>query len=444
MQPVTTEKHPMHAHTTPMRIAAALALGASLGCSGPTRTDRAQRDASTPTHLSAADFRDPDARSDQSPTDETRGDDPQRDDAQGGRDRVGAAPIDRSGGAGPAEDPGADPVGARRARMRTGEGLDFLDAKVGDINGHPIYVTSFFAPIEARLRSLSERESARAWQQSMFEIVKTRLDSIIFDELLRSETLAGLSPEQRVGLQSFLQQFRDDLLSQNLGSEQLANRRLQETQGLTLDQALRQKELDTLVSLTLHQKINRRVNVSWRDIQNRYERERERFNPPPTAVLRVIRLLGADETEIRAVTERLEGGEPFADIAASDINTFNTDEGGVHEVLIEDSLETTEFFAPDALNDAIRALEPGAWSGPITLGTASFWVEFVELRRESTPLYEAQLTIQRELTQERRARERAKYLADLIERAKVSSREEILLRLISVAQRLYAPAPREP
>ena len=434
-------------------LGACVALAA--GCAG---TERVSSDRDRPTEVSIGDFRgerDGPRREPVNPAPESRV----------GGDASGAQDDDGALEPGAALDPG-DP-GRRRAsmttrrrrtrstpapriearparRVRTGEGLDFLDAKVGDINGRPIYVTSFFEPIEARLRSLSERESPRQWQRSMFEIVKSRLDSIIFDELLRAETLASLSPEQRVGLQSFLRNFRDDMLSQNLGSEQLANRRLQEQQGQTLDQALRQKELDTLVSLTLHNKINRRVNVSWRDIRNRYEREHERFNPPPTAVLRVIRLIGPSDEDIAAINSRLEGGEPFAEIAASDRNTFNTDEDGVHEVLIGESFETTAFFGPGALNDAVRGLEPGDWTGPIEVGNASFWIEYAERRQESTPLYEAQLTLQRELTQERRAKERAEYLSDLMKRAKVSSREEILLRLASVAQRLYGPESGEP
>jgi len=438
----------MTVRTTIATAAAMLALGALIGCSGATSTEREEDE---PTRISVADFRAGDPT--ESPAPGVEPDRPGVPETETGGPMVvepkAAEPAIVEPATAAPEDiiddaPPGRPADAARSRTRTGEGLDFLDAKVGDINGRPIYVTTFFEPVEARLRSLSERESPREWQRSMFEIVRTRLDSIIFDELLRAETLASLSPEQRVGLQSFLQRFRDDLLSQNLGSEQLANRRLQETRGMTLDQALRQKELDTLVSLTLHEKINRRVNVSWRDIKNRYEREHDRFNPPPTVVLRVIRLLGAEQEEIERVTDRLEAGAPFAEIAASELNTFNTETGGVHEVLIEDSFETTAFFAPEALNDAIRSLGPTEWTGPVTLGNAAFWIEFAELRREATPLYEAQLTLQRELTQERRSSERAKYLADLIDRAKVSSREEILLRLVSVAQRLYGPGAAGP
>src|SRR5690606_15074926 len=122
------------------------------------------------------------------------------------------------------------------------------------------------------------------------EIIQPRLDGIIADELLRAEALAALTPAQRQGLRSFLTGFRRDLLSENLGSEQLARRRLEESSGRSLDEALREKETDTLISLALFRQINRKVNVSWRDIRQRYERDANVYNPPPTARFRMIRV----------------------------------------------------------------------------------------------------------------------------------------------------------
>ena len=65
---------------------------------------------------------------------------------------------------------------------------------------------------------------------------------------------------------------------------------------------------------------------------------------------------------------------------------------------------------------------------------------YVDREQESRTLYEAQLEIFRELTIERRETERAEFLEDLIERARVSSRDEILLRLLYIAENNYGPA----
>lgn len=332
------------------------------------------------------------------------------------------------------------PAEQTRTAIRSGDdGYEFLDAKVGDISGHPIYVSSFFEPIEDRLKASANQMDLRNWRNDAIEIVKNRLDGIIYDELLRAETLAALTPNQRVGLQSFLSDFRSNVLSENLGSKELANRRILENQGITLDEALRQKELDTLVGLTLYQEINQRINISWRDIKQRYERDIDRFQPEPTVVLQVIRVLEPEGELVNSITNRLNDGEDFAEIAASDANTFNAETQGIIEILLEDDFGTTEFFAPQPLNEAVWGLSEGEWTGPVSLGNANFWILYAEKRQESQTLYEAQIQLHRELTEERRRLERAEYLEDLIERARVSSRDEILLRLLYIAEKQYGP-----
>lgn len=327
-----------------------------------------------------------------------------------------------------------------RAPILSGEdGLEFIDAKVGDISGHPIYVTSFFDPIADRLLASGQQNDLQQWRNHAIEIVKNRLDGIIYDELLRAETIAALTPQQRVGLQSFLKDFRSNLLSENLGSAQLANRRILEEQGITLDEALKQKELDTLVGLTLYEEINRGINISWRDITQRYERDINRFQPPPTVALQVIRVLEPEGELVDSITARLNGGESFEDIASSDLNTFNKDTQGRTETLLEGSFETTKFFAPLPLNEAVWALSEGEWAGPVSLGNANFWILYASTEQESVSLYDAQIQLLRELTIERRETERAQFLKNLIERARVSSRDEILLRLLYIAEKKYGP-----
>jgi len=329
----------------------------------------------------------------------------------------------------------------QRTAIRSGDdGLEFLDAKIGDISGHPIYVTSFFEPIQDRLIALGQQTDLNTWRSQAIEIVKGRLDGIIYDELLRAETIAALTPQQRVGLQSFLNDFRSNILSNNLGSAQLADRRIQAEQGVSLDEALRQKELDTLVGLTLYQEINRGINISWRDIKQRYEQDIKRFQPPPTVVLQAIRVLEPEGELVDSITSRLNAGESFHEIAASDINTFFTNTQGKIEKILEDDFDKTSFFFQlNALNEAVWTLDEGEWAGPIRVGNGNYWVLYAERKQESLSLYEAQIQLLRELTQERREIERAKYLTELIERARVSSRDEILLRLLYIAEQQYGP-----
>jgi len=331
---------------------------------------------------------------------------------------------------------------AQHRAIRSGnDGLEFLDAKIGDISGHPIYVTSFFEPIVDRLIALkAQQPDLNRWRRDAAEIINARLNGIIYDELLRAETIAALTPQQRVGLQSFLQDFRSNILSENLGSAQLADRRIQEEQGVTLDEALRQKELDTLVGLTLYQEINRGINISWRDIKQRYERDIDRFQPAPTVTLQAIRMREPEGEQVESVTARLNAGEAFADIAASEVNTFFTDTEGKIVTLLEDDFDKTSFFQFEALNEMAWGLSEGEWAGPLAQSNGNYWwVFYAEHSQASESLYDAQIQLLRELTQERRESERERYLTELIERARVSSSEEILLRLLYIAEKQYGP-----
>lgn len=319
--------------------------------------------------------------------------------------------------------------------------LSLLEAKVGDVNGKPIFTNSFFEPIEDRLIAEADRLPLDQWRQQAAGIINAHLNGIIGDELLRAEALTALTPTQRVGLQAFLNNFRNNLLSENLGSSQLARQRIEREQGTSLDEALRQKELDTLVQLTLIQEVNKRVNVSWRDIKQRYEQDIDEYAPPPTASFRVIRAFKDEPETVEKIQKELDAGTSFIKIAAGPLNNYNTDTDGLHRVQVEDSLETTKFFGPDALNTPAQSLTIGEFVGPIDLGSSVYWIMLADITQESISLYDAQLKIQREISFERRKQAKDEYLNHLMERARSSNREEVLMRLIEIAEERYGPKP---
>ncbi len=317
--------------------------------------------------------------------------------------------------------------------------LSLLEAKVGDVNGKPIFTNAFFAPIEDRLTAEAQRLSLSNWRKSAVGTISDRLNGIIADELLRAEALTALTPTQRVGLQAFMKNFRSNLLSENLGSSQLASQRIQQREGRTLDEALRQKEIDTLVQLTLIQEVNRRVNVSWKDIKQRYERDIDEYSPPPTAILRVIRAFADDNEKVQEIQTQLDNGTDFVHIAAGSLNNYNSETDGMHTVLIEDTFETTHFFGPDILNEHTRKLSVGEMIGPIELGTTLYWIKLMDIEQETVSLYDAQLKIQRDLSSERRLHARDEYLNKLMGRDQAASREAVLVRLLQIAEARYGP-----
>jgi hypothetical protein len=328
----------------------------------------------------------------------------------------------------------ATPVPAPRPEPVAPEGLALIEAKVGDINGKPIYVTSFFEPIEARLLAEAQRLRLAGWRNEALKIIDERLTGVMMDELLRAEALAALSVQQRQGLRAFLNNFRKDILTENLGSAQLAAKR-----GQSVDAAMREKEIETLVGISLFQEVNKRVHVSWRDIQQRYEQRYEDFNPPPTAVFRLLRVPTEETDSVEAIRSQIANGDPFETIASESWNTFQAADGGLFRAAFEGAFEEGEFFGSDLLNEQARGLSPGEMSEPFELSRFTCWLKLEAVERESVSLYDAQLAINVQLNQERREQARNEYFQQLFERARVGNREELLRRLMTIAEERYGP-----
>lgn len=328
---------------------------------------------------------------------------------------------------------------AATAALASGEPI-LLDAKIGDLNGRPIYANDFFEPIAARLSAEAQRLPEQQWMRLAAQTIDRQLQGQLTDELLRGEALSTLSTEQRQGLRAFLDTIRDNVVSQNLGSQRLAERRLREQTGGSLDDFLREREELELVRLSLLTDVYRRINVSWRDIRQRYEADSDRFNPPPTAVFRLIRVRTANAERVSEVAERLASGEPFEAIAESEVNSFNPDGGGAQAATFDEgTFGETAFFGPEVLNEAAWGLREGEWAGPIEFGSQTGWLLLERIERVSVSLYDAQLTIQDELTLERREEELQRYVERLIERSRVDNLDELRNRLIEIATDRYGP-----
>ncbi|MEM9559402.1 MAG: peptidylprolyl isomerase [Planctomycetota bacterium] len=351
---------------------------------------------------------------------------------------VPEAPGDRGGFVVVQGEPGTSPPGGLPAGAG-GEAV-LLDAKVGDLNGRPIFANTFFEPIAARLQAEAQRLPPQQWRTLAAQTIDRRLRGELTDELLRAEALSALSPAQRQGLRAFLDNIRENVVSENLGSAQLAERRLREQTGGSLEDFLREREEIELVRLSLLTDVYRRINVSWRDIRQRYERDADRFNPPPTAVFRLIRVPTARGEAVETINTQLAEGAAFETIAEGELNTFNPDGGGAQAATFDEgTYGETAFFGPEVLNEAAWSLGEGEWAGPIEFGSQTAWLLLEKIERVSIALYDAQLAIQEELTTERREEELQRYIERLIERSRVDNVEELRDSLLVIATRRYGP-----
>lgn len=312
-----------------------------------------------------------------------------------------------------------------------------IDAKVGDINGKPIYAGEFFLPLEAAFKASVQELSRESWLQFVRNTITQTMDGMITDELLRAEALARLTPEQQQGLRAFLAKTRDGFLSKNLGSEMLAEEQIRAEFGKSLNDKLRDDRESVLIDLEIRDSIKRRVNVSWRDVQQRYLRDFSDWNPDPVAVFRLIRVMESDADTVASVNERLASGEDFAVLAGEEFNGFNPEAQGVQSTPFSGDFAEGSFFGPAPLNEAAHDLSPGEWTGPIAFSGLVFWLRLESIDERSTSLYDAQLRVESQLLFERRRTELDRYVRRLVDRARVSSREQIIESLYEIAVDRY-------
>ena len=143
---------------------------------------------------------------------------------------------------------------------------------------------------------------------------------------------------------------------------------------------------------------------------------------------------------VAKIQTELDAGTAFIKVCsrlAQHTTTPETD--GLHTAFIEDSYESTPFFGPDILNTPAQQLTIGESVGPIELGSSIYWIMLTDIEQESVSLYDAQLEIQRELNFERRKTVRDEYLNRLMERARVSSRDEVLDAFVTDRRRSLWP-----
>jgi hypothetical protein len=316
-----------------------------------------------------------------------------------------------------------------------------VDAKVGDINGRPIYAIEFLTPLAARLEAEARRAQGRAWSSFAEEQIRRELDALIEDELLRAEAIASLSPEQRQGLAFFLEQLRSNVVSRTGGSSIAASQRIERETGLGVEEFLDEQRTRELIRFQLERAVNNRVNVPWRDIVLEYQRQWEQFNPPSRAVFTMLRVPTAQSDAVEDLRARVTAGEDWSEIAVTSANNHARATNGQIDPPVEFRGELSEatLFSNEALNAAARGLVPGAWTGPLEVGSQSMWIRLDGIEEESVPLYVAQLRIERWLRQVREGEERQRYIDRLRGDARVTNTDEIVQRLLRVAEERYGP-----
>lgn len=320
----------------------------------------------------------------------------------------------------------------------------FVDAKIGDVNGKPVFASAFFdrgtptsPPLGPRLAAEAARLGRAEWLRFSRDQISQTLQGFIVDELLEAEARAELSAEQRMGLRAFIQSFQRDVLSENRGSRAQA----EQTLGRSIDDAARSRETEVLIRRKL-QMLERRVFVTWRDITQEFEKRPDLYNPPSIARFRVIVVNESRPEDVQVITSLLESGRPFAEVALdpANLNSFLDDAQIVRT--FPGPLSEAKIYEIPELNAAATSLSQGESVGPIRIesspGRASlYWIYLEDLVAEQRGLYDNQLVIASDLQATRSRREREAYINRLAERASFTSLDEMVNRLLTIAAARY-------
>lgn len=324
----------------------------------------------------------------------------------------------------------------------------FVDAKVGDVNGRPIYANAFLSSIEDRLSAEARRRAPANWQRFAAGLIRDELNRLIEDELLRAEALASFTPQQRQGLRFFIKSLRERARRGSLGSASLAEQRIQESEGVSLDEWIKDQQARALVRHQVEEQIISKVRVTWRDVQRYYELNSDRFNPDPIAHFRRIRLREPSPEQIDRVSGALESGTPFEQVARWDLNVWRPEEGGaVDPVSFKGEFSHAAFaIGPEVLNEAAPSLEVGHWAGPLRYevsGVASAdWIYLDSIERRNRPLEDpaVQIEIEQTLRNGLLEMERRRYLRRLMDRATFTDIDQMTRQLLRIATERYLPA----
>jgi parvulin-like peptidyl-prolyl isomerase len=317
----------------------------------------------------------------------------------------------------------------------------FVDAVVGQINGRPVFASEFLAPMDARLRAEASRLPPNQWRQTAIQTIGRAVVDRMNEELVLAEFQAQLTPESRQGLFAFVERMRQEIVAENLGSESLAGRRLQESEGLTLDEKVKQQRDREIIRAQLGRAIRDRVYVSWREVELAYERDYDLYNPAPVARLRMIQ--ASDPEKAASIREALAAGRPFEEIAR-EFSDFRAEEGGLWTIEVErEGYANTRIFAPEELNSVASALEPGEVSDEFEWSGSRVWLSLEAI--ETPPgksLYEAQHEIYRRLQQQRVGEEELAYLERIRGRGSMTDVETMVFRLLEIAEERYISGPQ--
>lgn len=315
-----------------------------------------------------------------------------------------------------------------------------VDSFVGQVNGRPIYADDFLSSLEDHLIEVAAKKTGQARIKEFEEIISLRLGRVVKNELILADAESSLSEQQQLGLLAFLKNRQEEFDRQTSSSGRYAaeDRVRNESGAESLERRFNLDRDQILIYQLQRQKIEPRVIVSWRDIEQAYKARYDEFNPPARVTLSKISLNKEDDAQkIEQVKKQLESGEDFTDIAknlgvSNDgvWDTFEFGDGGISEISVADRFKKM-----------LKGLGQGDTTEPIESATKTMWLHVKMVSRpkgRSLFDHDVQQELADSLQTFRTDAETEKYIRSLFEDGIFDELEDMRRRLVSIALQRYA------
>jgi hypothetical protein len=191
-----------------------------------------------------------------------------------------------------------------------------IDGLVGQINGRPVFAAEFFVPIEDRLVNVGMQGTPDQTRDAILQIVRQRFTQFVNSELVIAEAESDMTPQMQEGLFGWLADLKQEVTAQRGGTSFGAEQSLLDETGMNMEEYIEQQRKLGLAGQLLRQKVEPRAIVSWRDVEQAYQAEIDKYQPLRKVLIgRILLLNSRDGMQIEAAKQAFSKGDGFTAVA---------------------------------------------------------------------------------------------------------------------------------